>query len=148
MTTTVDQTTAQPLDLDAIAARLAAATPGPWTTGADEEWSDALAPWALVIDPTRYPLVEMEPGARGAADAEFIAHARADVEQLLAEVRRLTERLGAAGLLAEAVAVWACAVEDGPIPTAMLGQPSRALYDAAERHRLMVLALDSAEARE
>lgn len=65
-------------ELDAIEARLNAATPGPW-----------------VADPDRYstPVTTMEnclicaPGH--SRDAEFIAHAPKDIRLLLDEVRRL-----------------------------------------------------------
>jgi len=80
------------LDLDAIEARATAATEGPWTTGADKAWSDALPPWALVIS-ANYPLIELQEGAQGVADAEFVAAARQDVPALVAEVRRLRAQL-------------------------------------------------------
>lgn len=53
-----------PLDLDAIEARLAAATPGPWKIHLSDEDEDA-------------------------GNAALIAHAPADLARLVAEVRRL-----------------------------------------------------------
>lgn len=64
---------------------------------------------------------------------------------LLTEVRRLTERLAVDGELVEAVRAWAVALEDAPGSTILLGQPHSDLYDAAEQHRLLTMALDSAE---
>jgi hypothetical protein len=71
-------------DLAAIKARAEKATPGPWTTGggatevygADDQWLVQ-----MIADGTE-------------ADAEFIAHARTDIEQLVAEVERFHELLG------------------------------------------------------
>jgi len=73
-------TAAEPLDLDAIRARLAAATPGPWTAHPDGlVWSD------LPGDPVS--------GSVEQANAELIAHARQDIPALLAEVERLRAQL-------------------------------------------------------
>ena len=83
------------IDIDAIEMRVKAATPGPWTTGADKKWSDVFPPWALVINGT-HPLIELESGPQGTADAEFIAHARTDVPALLAKVAELTAERDAA----------------------------------------------------
>ena len=83
------------LDLDAIEARANAATDGPWVTGADKEWSDALPAWALIIA-AAYPLIELDSGAQGTADAAFIAAARTDVPALVAEVRHLRAEMAAA----------------------------------------------------
>lgn len=133
MTTTpaTDQTAAQPLDLDAIAARAATATPGPWTAHDDGlVWADRIG------DPVS--------GSVEQADAAFIAAARTDVERLLAEVRELRTRLGAAGMLADAVRTWAQDLEDTG-PTALLAAPHAALYDEWERHRVLTLALDNAD---
>lgn len=75
-----------PLDLEAIEARLRAATPGPWAA----VWlSEALKvahrhamPWFADDAPESYrPSKE--------ADAALISHAPTDIASLLAEVRRL-----------------------------------------------------------
>lgn len=63
------------LDLDAIEARVAAASPGPWVITGDNPCSNG--------------------------DGPFIAHAREDVPALLAEVRRLRDRSDEAAWLIE-----------------------------------------------
>ena len=77
-------------DLDAIAARVAAATPGPWEDDVTEEDGD------LVI---RFPdngvwyFGNMETSTgRDHADTAFIAHARADIPALLAYIAELEAR--------------------------------------------------------
>lgn len=81
------------LDLDAITARVEAATEGPW------EWEDD-APDLIAPDPD--PLFPDWPytfvitdcngvASVGPADREFIAHARTDIPLLLAEVERLRD---------------------------------------------------------
>lgn len=85
-------------DLAAIEARAAAATPGPWTMGRvrHERYGDFVAAFSDECDV--YP-PEGESGPVCAtseaeyANADFIAHARADVPTLLAHVRRLTAAL-------------------------------------------------------
>jgi hypothetical protein len=68
------------LDLDAIEARAAAATDGPWEVHPDDA--------DLVWLPGRgYFLCEMLTAAE--TNGSFIAHARTDVPALVAEVRRL-----------------------------------------------------------
>lgn len=69
-----------------IAAREAAATPGPW-----RQRSDA----GIVTDADGQPLAVFGTSGPHCADAEFIAHAPEDVRWLLAEVKRLTGRLNA-----------------------------------------------------
>ena len=83
------------LDLEAIKARAAAATEGPW------EWDDPTisqhwsrpAPWATVVDDEvrcgGYCYGGSSDPIKSAADGEFIAHAREDVPALVAEVERL-----------------------------------------------------------
>lgn len=68
------------LVLAAIKARAEAATPGPWAWGGDvlfgrDHWDG--------------PLLATRVDGQRAEDADFITHARADVEVLLAEVDRL-----------------------------------------------------------
>ena len=87
------------LDLDAIKARAAAATEGPW------EWDDPTisqhwsrpAPWATVVDDDvrcgGYCYGGSSDPIKSAADGEFIAHAREDVPALVAEVERLRSQL-------------------------------------------------------
>jgi hypothetical protein len=87
---TSNNTTAD-LDLDAIEARVAAATPGPWCTVGAEifqgvEYMPDASPW--IGETCRAS------GGMGKADAVFAAHARTDVPALLAEVRRLRAELG------------------------------------------------------
>lgn len=74
------------LDLDAIKARVDAATPGPWISG-DRYRPGGLHPWEVVIGD--YPVLEIEDSDQGRADAQFLAHTRDDVPALLAEVERL-----------------------------------------------------------
>ncbi|MFC8447589.1 hypothetical protein [Kitasatospora sp. NPDC057223] len=77
-----------PLDLDAIQTREAAATAGPWMADGPEilvGTPDDLTRHSLWIGETcNVALPNL-----GAANAEFIAHARQDVPALLAEVTRL-----------------------------------------------------------
>jgi hypothetical protein len=75
--------TDQPLDLDPILARAAAATPGPWAVS--EDYDD-------ILDTEGGQLASywME------ADGQFIAHAREDVEAMAAEIRRLRAELATA----------------------------------------------------
>ena len=82
-----------PLDLDAIAARCAAATRGPWTWHRRDD-----APHDLNAgdDSVLYPYADrwdsaalfIDPG-----DAAFIEHARDDVPALVARVRELEDAL-------------------------------------------------------
>jgi len=76
------------LDLDAIEARVNAATPGPWWVEQVGDFGDKSA----VIECVRWRgyLNTLHLG-EDTPTAEFIAHAREDVPALVAEVRRLTE---------------------------------------------------------
>lgn len=75
----------QPLNLDQIQARHAAATPGTWTVEWDrDDVSDI--PFPTSIGPISY--VEHH-GERFTEDARFVEHAHDDTGLLLAEVRRL-----------------------------------------------------------
>jgi hypothetical protein len=113
------------LDLDAIEARTAAATPGPWGQyhdGSEQDYIDIAAGLeetdtgfrcrrqiAMTVDePIDNDSAHEEWTAEQDrqqihADAAFIAHARTDVPALLAEVRRLRSELAAtrADVLAE-----------------------------------------------
>ncbi len=86
------------LDLDAIEARVNAATPGPWWVEQVGDFGDKSA----VIECVRWRgylntlhLVEDTP------TAEFIAHAREDVPALVAEVRSLRAKVAAVEALAD-----------------------------------------------
>lgn len=84
-------------ELSAIEARAQAATEGPWEAGPN----GMARPWeanGIVVRPAgEFPYGEWigDFGRRGdmdrIANAKFIAHARADVPALVAEVRRLTD---------------------------------------------------------
>lgn len=83
------------LNLDAIQARLDAATPGPWVadgTEISQHWSRP-EPWEPVatndIACMAYCYGGQARGIENSYDAEFIAHAREDVELLVARVREL-----------------------------------------------------------
>ena len=90
-----------PLDLEAIRARLASATPGPWKAstddagdvvvwGPDEDWLANVGNWArqhLGIDADAAARQFVE--TRDAADATLIAHAPTDLAALCDEVERL-----------------------------------------------------------
>ena len=87
------------LDLEAIKARAAAATEGPW------EWDDPTIgqhwsrpqPWATVVDDEVSCMAYCYGGSsspiKSDADGQFIAHAREDIPVLLAEVERLRAQL-------------------------------------------------------
>ena len=85
------------LDLEAIKARAAAATEGPW------EWDDSTIgqhwsrpqPWATVVDDEvkcgDYCYGGSSSPIKSDADGQFLAHAREDIPALVAEVERLCE---------------------------------------------------------
>lgn len=82
------------LDLDEIAARANAATPGPWKIENDycdcSEYGCSHPPFAVAFG----PFTSFENTTdRHHFDAEFAAHARTDVPTLLDEVRRLRARI-------------------------------------------------------
>src|SRR5438067_2171060 len=108
-----DQQTLTSLDLDDIAARANAATPGPWDVY--EYGGDSLIEIAADLedtgcgyrarrtvcrfdeepldnDPAHRDWTGEEDWAQVQADAVFAAHARTDVDALLAEIRRLRAR--------------------------------------------------------
>ena len=89
-----------------IRARVEAATPGPWEV--DDKYSDQF----VVCELDEYVAVsastDADIGLDGRADAEFIAHARQDVPDLLDERDVLIQRLAtmenlASGILAAAI---------------------------------------------
>ena len=75
-----DAPTTEQLDLHPIPARANAASPGPW--GVSPDYADILGPDGDHLASYFKP-----------ADGEFSAHAREDVDALLAEVHRLRARL-------------------------------------------------------
>lgn len=86
-------------ELEKIEARANAATPGPWGTGTGYEQSKR---GNYVHDGHRIVCAEQDETdcVLATEDAEFIAHARADVPALVAEVRRLQ------GIIAESAKTW------------------------------------------
>lgn len=87
------------VDVAAIQARVDAATPGEWFVVSENETVDGCAVEVVSVmvgegeGPYSYIAIECE---HGAADAEFIAHARADVPALLAENARVEADLAVA----------------------------------------------------
>lgn len=82
----------RPLNLDAIQARADAATPGPWWTSGAAIYTGEPAEdvrRSTWVGQTYTPNVP----DWGGANAQFIAHARTDVDQLLARVRDLEAAL-------------------------------------------------------
>lgn len=83
--------------LDAIEARAAAATPGPWDSfveGRNHESGDDFIRRAGLDDdaPDMYVTLESHPAGQG--DLDFIAHARQDLPYLVAVVGRLLRAPG------------------------------------------------------
>lgn len=112
-------TRAKPLDLDAIRARADKATPGPWKVR-DPFRRGTGRNWYIGVTSAEFSLnAEMWAGKGRAvdpqrvADGEFIAHAREDIPELLAEIerlRRLVFEHHAAGVLASVMAGDRCPV--------------------------------------
>lgn len=128
-----------PDELDAIEARAAAATPGPWAAederhgkGSCSCCGEVLYAWNIVA-PSREVVVsamdDVTPGVHGDADATFIAHARADVPALITALR---EAWAEAARLRAALALQAESVENAGAAIARV----RALCDEAERWAL------------
>jgi hypothetical protein len=110
-----DPVTPDPFDLDQIKARRAAITPTPWGWADSEtdeeldatdvasgehsvylhgaEWGDDLERGSVVL-PTDWRFVAHGVEEIERADAEFIAHAPTDIDQLVGEVERLRGLLG------------------------------------------------------
>jgi hypothetical protein len=76
-----------PPDLDAIEARAAAATPGPWTVEGEGDLPGIND--LMVVDPVEQWICNVDDGnaKRNLADAAFIAAARTDVPALVAALR-------------------------------------------------------------
>lgn len=87
----------QPLDLDAIEARVAEVTGGPWRHLSDVV-EDGRSQYVTSAVGSTVALVGYGPtGGSAAIDAAFIAAARTDVPALIAEVKRLRGVLGDCG---------------------------------------------------
>lgn len=91
-------TTVADLDLDAIAARAFAASPGEWATNDDNDGEGPAPHWTVSNEVWAGSNAYPEDASAfhtdewlSKADADFIAHAREDVPALVAEVRRLRE---------------------------------------------------------
>lgn len=85
--------TAEPLDLDAIRARVDATTAGPWEARMDEVRAAEIPATSKKCRRESFWLAD----TLGDEDATFIAHARTDIPALLAEVERL--RAGIADII-------------------------------------------------
>lgn len=83
---------AEHLDLEAIRARVTAATRGPWHA---EYFGKRGYPQRIGTDDATVVAETFDGGGGPAANAEFIAHARQDIPALLAEVQRLRDALAA-----------------------------------------------------
>ena len=129
------------LDLDAIEARAEAATPGPWTARLrDDMWeiNDGSGSNFVSIVESCWLPDDCDAGQYGGIpdvdDARFIAHARADIPALVAELRAAREVVeaapvaitlrtdeafyGAMNRLADALAAYRAVVGTGPLPCA------------------------------
>jgi hypothetical protein len=82
---------ANKLDLQAILKRAEAATKGPWTNFDDSDYVDSTT--VFQYDEFTETNVDIIAGCKRVWDAEFIAHARTDVVDLIAEVERLQGNL-------------------------------------------------------
>lgn len=79
--------------LNAIHARAAAATPGPWEA---HDCGDTCCQWITAHredQEVAIPATENTRGRGTRADARFIAHARTDIPTLLAEINTLRAQL-------------------------------------------------------
>jgi hypothetical protein len=76
-------------ELDAIEARAAQATRGPWTN--EDGKRQFIEAWAVIA--TKDGSFDVVTSGLDWDDAEFIAHAREDVPALVAEVRRLRQQV-------------------------------------------------------
>lgn len=81
------------IDLEAIAARCEAATPGPWEVIEDQQvetvWLNAATP----TDDKPIALFDYRSGIANRANAHFVAQARQDVLVLLAAMRSMQQRI-------------------------------------------------------
>lgn len=121
----------QPLtdqQLTQIEARTTAATDGPWTLHEDDGDTFRAPAWE-VLPASGEMVARLREWA--SADAEFIAHARADVPMLLAEVRRLRAELARRVQCNDCGAVGPVFTGDDGLayldPTGQIGHPAAAL---------------------
>lgn len=82
-------------ELHEVEVRAKTATEGPWEH--DQVESEGRLSWTVEM-PKRPSNISEAEVFTSLADAEFIAHARADVPALVAEIRELRARLKKAGL--------------------------------------------------
>lgn len=79
------------LNIEEIKARHEAATPGPWYLGMSGANFEGFSLEYHIATVYNKKIYAQPPGGQfPAADADFIAHARTDIPELLAEVERLT----------------------------------------------------------
>lgn len=112
------------LDIDLIEARASAATPGPWVTFEDGPYCDGAVYTAAEEEYWGQVCVDPEADDRP-TDRQFIAHARDDIPDLIAEVRRM-----------RAVVKAACAAVNTALVHEMLIDNSEPSYDVVERARI------------
>lgn len=130
------------LDLEAIKARAEKATPGPW----DVEGPNWPGPDdSLEVFPKELGgvLAYVQPVWD---DAEFIAHARADIPVLIAEVRRLRARLAITDDMVERAALAMARIDEWPNNEDLGGNPFTGTRDEEFRDEYMVMARDALEA--
>lgn len=82
-----------PADLEAMAARCEAATPGPWEVLEDRLVDTAWLNAATVDDDKPIALFDYRSGPENKANAAFVAGARSDVPVLLRLVKTLSRRV-------------------------------------------------------
>lgn len=139
------------IDLDAIEARANAATEGPWWRREGhaeingQNYAEVLIPGRVECGSYCYGGRSTIEGDRLDADLAFIAHARADVPDLVAEVRRLRESLdeGFAAIALAGAEIERASVEVDRAHRALLA--SNAERDDASAAIARVRALDPAD---
>lgn len=143
----------QPLDLDAIEARETAATPGDWGYYDGGDYADIASDYQPTgpgsytfaqsiarIEADEYEAEDDDEAAdRMRADAEFITHARTDVPNLLAEIRRLTAERDRFRSPVQSAAVLLRSIADRadagrPQDTAAIRAAATALDNTTTRH--------------
>ena len=89
--TMVDRTEHHVMDdnqrLDAIDARAAAATPGPWSSGEGTHGNPSDGPQYCEVYAMDGPIAELEWSKEGDADADFIANVPTDISWLVDQVK-------------------------------------------------------------
>jgi hypothetical protein len=87
-------------ELRQIEARLAAASPGPWTSYVEGRDHTSGDDFIRVSEDNAEPDLYLSRAVAGGvvpastADQDFIAHARQDIPALIAEIRRLRDLIG------------------------------------------------------